>query len=219
MTDLRAAHGALLARYGAQRWWPADSPFEVMVGAILAQNTSWKNVEKAIGTLKTFDLLDPRRLHELDVDTVGEAVKASGTYHVKAARLKAFVAWYVERHGADLDRLQAVATGRLREELLQIKGIGPETADAILLYALGRPVFVVDAYTYRVATRHGWRSTDATYEDLQELFERKLPREAPLYNEMHALLVAVGKEHCRRTPRCEGCPLLPLLPGGRPLAP
>ncbi|HYF00091.1 MAG TPA: endonuclease III domain-containing protein, partial [Planctomycetota bacterium] len=207
------------ARYGPQRWWPGDSPFEIMVGAILTQNTSWKNVEKAIATLKTFDLLDARRLHELDAATVGEAIKAAGTYNVKALRLKAFVAWYVERYGAQIDRLQAVATDRLREELLRIKGVGPETADAILLYALGRPVFVVDAYTYRVATRHGWRSTDATYEDLQELFERRLPREAALYNEMHALLVAVGKDHCRRAPRCEGCPLLPFLPGGVPQAP
>jgi len=219
MGRLRDLHDALLAHYGPQKWWPADDPFEVMVGAILAQNTAWKNVEKAVGNLKTFNLLDVRKLHELDQDTLALAIKPAGTFNVKAARLKAYIDWYVRRFDADLERMKQVPPARLREELLEIKGIGPETADAILLYAVEVPVFVVDTYAHRVLTRHDLALEEATYEDLQEAFEREVPRQAALYNELHALIVAVGKEYCRPRARCEKCPLRPLLPPGSPLLP
>jgi len=212
MADLTKYLDALRAHYGPQKWWPADSPFEVMVGAILAQNTSWKNVEKAIRNLKVYDLLDARKIHELDQDTLAMAIKPAGTYNLKAARLKGFVAWFLERFGGDIDRMKQASPDRLREELLEVKGIGPETADAILLYALEMPVFVVDAYTHRVLTRHELAMEEATYEDLKEYFERHLPRDAKLYNDFHALIVAVGKEFCRAKAKCEECPLKSFLP-------
>ena len=213
MAPLRKYFDALHAHYGPPKWWPADSPFEVMVGAILTQNTSWKNVEKAIRNLKVYDLLDARKIHELDQDTLAMAIKPAGTYNLKAARLKGFVAWFLERFDGDIDRMKQAPADRLREELLEVKGIGPETADAILLYALEMPVFVVDAYTHRVVTRHELAMEEATYEDLKEYFEKNLPRDAKLYNDFHALIVSVGKEFCRPKARCEACPLNPFLPG------
>lgn len=212
MADLNKYLEVLRDHYGPQKWWPADSPFEVMIGAILTQNTSWKNVEKAIRNLKVYDLLDPRKIHELDQDTLAMAIKPAGTYNLKAARLKGFVAWFLERFDGDLSRMKQSSPDRLREELLEVKGIGPETADAILLYALEMPVFVVDAYTHRLLTRHDLAMEEATYEDLKEYFERRLPRDPKQYNEAHALIVAVGKEFCRPKARCENCPLKPFLP-------
>ena len=212
MAPLRKYFDALLARYGPPKWWPGDSPFEVMVGAILTQNTAWKNVEKAIHNLKTYYLLDPRKIHELDQDTLALAIKPAGTYNLKAARLKGFVAWFLERFDGDVERMKQASPDRLREELLEVKGIGPETADAILLYALGMPVFVVDAYTHRVLTRHELALEEATYEDMKEYFERNLPRDAKLYNDFHALIVSVGKDFCRPKAKCEECPLKGFLP-------
>jgi endonuclease III related protein len=213
MPPLKKYFDALRAHYGPPKWWPADSPFEVMVGAILTQNTSWKNVEKAIHNLKVYELLDARKIHELDQDTLAMAIKPAGTYNLKAARLKGFVAWFLERFDGDIDRMKQASPDRLREELLEVKGIGPETADAILLYALGMPVFVVDAYTHRMLTRHDLALEEATYDDLKEVFERNLPRDPKLYNDFHALIVAVGKEFCRPKAKCEECPLKPFLPG------
>jgi endonuclease-3 related protein len=212
MAPLRKYFDVLLAHYGPPKWWPADSPFEVMVGAILTQNTSWKNVEKAIRNLKVYGLLDARKIQELDQDTLAMAIKPAGTYNLKAARLKGFVAWFLERFGGDVERMKEATPDRLREELLEVKGIGPETADAILLYALGMPVFVVDAYTHRLLTRHELAMDEATYEDLKEYFERNLPRDAKLYSDFHALVVAVGKDFCRAKARCEECPLRSFLP-------
>lgn len=212
MADLRKYFDALLAHYGPPKWWPAATSFEVMIGAILTQNTSWKNVEKAIHNLKVYDLLDARKIHELDQDTLAMAIKPAGTYNLKAARLKGFVAWFLERFDGDLERMKRSSPDRLREELLEVKGIGPETADAILLYALGMPVFVVDAYTHRLLTRHELAMDEATYDDLKEYFERNLPKDANLYNDFHALIVSVGKEFCRPKARCEQCPLKPFLP-------
>lgn len=212
MAPLRDYLSALLAHYGPPRWWPADTPFEVMVGAILAQNTAWTNVEKAIRNLKTYSLLDARKIHELDQDTLALAIKPAGTYNLKAARLKGFVAWYLDRFGGDPARMKQVPGAQLREELLGVRGIGPETADAILLYALEIPTFVVDAYTHRVLTRHELALEEATYDDLKEYFERNLPRDPKVYNEFHALIVSVGKEFCRPKARCERCPLKPFLP-------
>jgi len=214
MPPLKKYFDALLAHYGPPKRWPADTPFEVMIGAILTQNTSWKNVEKAIHNLKVYDLLDAGKIHELDQDTLAMAIKPAGTYNLKAARLKGFVAWFLERYGGDVERMKQASPDRLREELLEVKGIGPETADAILLYALGMPVFVVDGYTHRLLTRHELALEEATYEDLKEVFERALPRDAKLYNDFHALIVAVGKDFCRPKARCEQCPLKQFLPGG-----
>ncbi|MBI2933394.1 MAG: endonuclease III domain-containing protein [Planctomycetes bacterium] len=207
MRDLRAFYRALLRRYGPQKWWPAEGPFEVMVGAILTQNTAWTNVEKAIATLKSNGLLDPRRLDEMDAGTLALAIRPAGYFNVKAMRLKSFVRWFLDRFAGDVERMKRTAPGPLREELLAVKGVGPETADSILLYALGAPTFVVDQYTYRLATRHGLVAEDAGYDDLKEVFETRLRGDARLYNEFHALIVAVGKECCRPVARCESCPL------------
>ena len=212
MAPLKEYFDALLAHYGPPKWWPAETPFEVMVGAILTQNTAWKNVEKALRNLKTYDLLEARKIHELDQDTLALAIKPAGTYNQKAARLKGFVAWFLERFGGDLERMKQVPAERLREELLEVKGIGPDTADAILLYALGMPSFVVDTYAHRVLTRHELALDEATYDDLKEYFEKNLPRDAALYNDFHALIVSVGKEFCRPKARCEECPLKRFLP-------
>ena len=201
MAPLRKYFDALLAHYGPPKWWPADSPFEVMVGAILTQNTSWKNVEKAIHNLKVYDLLDARKLHELDQDTVAMAIKPAGTFNVKAARLKGFVAWFLDRYQGDLSKMKEQRPERLREELLEVKGIGPETADAILLYSAGRPVFVADAYARRLLAIHGFLPDGAGYEDARAFLEAHLPSDPALFNELHALMVAAGKEHSRRAGR------------------
>jgi endonuclease-3 related protein len=213
MGRLRDYRDALLAHYGPQKGRPSGDPFEVMVGAILGKNTAWKNVEKAIQNLKTFELLDVRKIQELDQDTLALAIKPAGSGNVKAAKLKAFVAWFLERYGGDPERMKQARPDRLREELLEIQGIGPETADAILLTALGIPTFVVDTYTHRVLTRHELALEGATYDDLKELAERELPRHAGTYSEVRALITAVGKEYCRPKARCEQCPLKPFLPG------
>lgn len=215
MATLRKYYDALLRRYGRQRWWPAETPFEVMVGAILAQNTAWTNVEKAILNLKASGLLDPRRLQEVDPDTLALAVRPSGYFNQKARRLKGYAAWFLERFGGDVARMRAAPPVPLREELLAIKGIGRETADSILLYALGHASFVVDTYTYRVLSRHALVPEETSYEEMQALLEGGLPRDAKLYNEFHALIVAVGKEFCRAKARCEKCPLRRYLPSPR----
>ncbi len=212
MADLRAYYRDLLEHYGPQEWWPGETPFEIMVGAILTQSTAWKNVEKAIATLKTYGLLDARKIHELDQDTLALAIKPAGYFNVKAKRLKSFVEWFVTKHGADVESMRRVPPDRLREELLGVKGVGPETADSILLYALDLPTFVVDAYTHRVLTRHEMIGEEATYDDMKEFLEKRLPRDAPLFNEFHALIVAVGKQFCRKKARCEECPLKGRLP-------
>lgn len=211
-TPLRKYHDALLRHYGPQRWWPGETPFEVMVGAILTQNTAWTNVEKAIANLKTYGLLDPHRLNETDAGTLALAIKPAGYFNVKARRLKSYVEWFVRRFDGDPERMKRVPLATLREELLEVKGVGPETADSILLYALGLPSFVVDAYTYRVLSRHGLVSEETSYDEMKELFERDLPPKAALYNEFHALIVAVGKDSCRKTARCDECPLRRYLP-------
>lgn len=204
---LQQFYDAMLAAYGPQHWWPAETPTEVIVGAILTQNTAWRNVERAIDNLKEADALDFRRLHELDPETLAELIRPAGTYKVKTRRLKAFVDWFWARYGADLDRLFETSIPALREELLSVSGIGRETADAIILYAGGLPTFVVDAYTARILYRHCLIDDSADYDEIKELFEYNLPTDAPYFNEYHALLVQVGKQHCRPRARCAGCPL------------
>jgi endonuclease-3 related protein len=206
---------ALLRRFGPQEWWPGESGVEIAVGAILTQNTAWANVERAIRRLKSHHLLTIRRLHALPESRLGELIRPSGTFKVKARRLKAFLTFFHERYSGRLSRMARTPLGALRKELLSVHGIGPETADSILLYAVGRPTFVVDEYARRVLSRHRLARPGIDYDSLQELFTSRLPRDPALFNEYHALLVRVGKVYCRRTPRCSECPLRFDL-GGRP---
>ncbi len=197
----------LLDRFGPQHWWPGETPFEVAVGAILTQNTSWTNVAKAIANLKAAGSLDSFKLHVMDPEELGLLIRPAGYFRVKAKRLRNFINWLCERYGGDLKNLEPVGTTRLREELLAISGIGPETADSILLYALNRPVFVVDTYTARVMVRHGLIGPELDYDQLQGLFMSNLEPDAALFNEFHALLVMTGKDYCKPRPKCSGCPL------------
>ncbi|MHC4606177.1 MAG: endonuclease III domain-containing protein, partial [Planctomycetota bacterium] len=203
---------SLRRHFGHRDWWPGDTPFEVMVGAILTQNTAWTNVEKAIANLKSCGALDPRRMAAIDARTLAAAVRPAGYFRVKARRLKSFLSWMSREHGLDVRRMKRVPMERMRNKLLSVKGIGPETADSILLYALGKPTFVVDAYTHRVLTRHGLIHEDAGYDEMKELFEAHLDRDLGLFQDFHAQFVAVGKDFCRPRPRCDACPLRPLLP-------
>ncbi|GBE01125.1 endonuclease III [bacterium BMS3Bbin06] len=198
--------------FGPQHWWPGDGPFEVMVGAILTQNTNWGNVEKAINNLKASGVLDPLSIYKMDNSTLSGLIRPAGYYNIKAERLKAFVGYFTKGYSGQVGKMEKRKTEVLRKELLDIKGIGPETADSILLYALKRPVFVIDAYTKRVLSRHGILVGKADYNEFQELFHLVLPEDVVLFNEYHALFVRLGKELCRPKPRCDGCPLHPLLP-------
>jgi endonuclease-3 related protein len=204
----------LLAAYGPQRWWPAETPFEVCVGAILTQNTAWANVERAIANLKSACATDARAILALGTPRLEELVRPAGTFRVKAKRLARFCRWLVEEHDGDVSRLAALGPDALREALLEVPGIGPETADSIALYAAGKETFVADAYTHRVLARHGWLDWESRYDEVRDWFMEGLPRDAALFNEAHALLVRVGKERCRAKARCDGCPLAPMLPEG-----
>ncbi|MEO0079980.1 MAG: endonuclease III domain-containing protein [candidate division WOR-3 bacterium] len=198
----------LYQTFGSQHWWPAETPFEVMVGAVLTQNTAWDNVVKALKGLKERRLLTPEALARLRPATLGRHIRPCGYYNVKARRLLELVHWLKSRGG--IEAVRRLPTARLRQELLALKGIGPETADSILLYALNRPVFVVDAYTRRILSRHNLINGDEPYEQIRALFEDNLPRRVRLFNEFHALLVKLAKSHCRSRPLCNGCPLKPI---------
>lgn len=197
--------------FGPQHWWPGQTPFEIAIGAILTQNTSWSNVEKAIANIKAAGRLDACKLHALDMEELEPLIHPAGYFRVKAKRLRNFTSWLCERYGGDMQSLEGVATNRLREELLGVSGIGPETADSILLYALNRPIFVVDTYTARVAVRHGLIPAEGlAYSPLQDLFMSNLEPDAAFFNEFHALLVMTGKDYCKPRPKCQACPLNPL---------
>jgi len=215
---LMAVYRDLYSAWGPQHWWPGRTRFEIVVGAILTQNTAWTNVEKAIRRLRDERALNPERLHHADLRTLAGWIRAAGYFNVKARRLRAFTDLLFGRFGGKFNRLFALDTPALRETLLSVNGIGPETADSIILYAAHRPQFVVDAYTRRVLVRHGWIHPDATYDDMARLFMRTLPRDTQLYNECHALLVHLGKYHCKPQPQCESCPLKHRLPRGGPRA-
>jgi endonuclease-3 related protein len=202
----------LCEAYGPQHWWPADTSLEVMVGAVLTQNTNWRGVEKAINNLKLGGLLSVEKLHATDKDKLARLIRPSGYFNLKARRLKNLIEFVVEAYAGDLEVMGREDTNKLRRELLTVKGIGPETADSILLYGFNRPIFVVDTYTRRVLSRHGLIEYTADYQRLQELFMHNLPEDASTFNEYHALLVRVGKLHCKRSPSCQGCPLESLLP-------
>jgi len=197
----------LFDRFGPQYWWPGQSQFEIITGAVLTQNTNWANVEKAITNLKSAGCLAPEKLHNMDARQLAELIRPAGYYNIKAKRLKNFLKWFFDNYDGLLTNLEQLGTDRLRTELLSIKGIGPETADSILLYAFDRQIFVVDAYTARVAARHGLIEPGTDYEQLQELFGSNLPADTKLFNEYHALLVKAGKDFCRPKARCRGCPL------------
>jgi endonuclease III related protein len=201
-------------------WWPAKTPFEVIVGAILTQNTAWTNVERAIENLRREQLLTPSAIERISCARLARLIRPSGYFRQKAKNLKAFVQFLRERHGGSLARMFRTPTAALREQLLRVHGIGPETADSILLYAGGHPVFVVDAYTHRILGRHDVTNGKPDYAAVRSLFETSLPKDAALYNEFHALMVHVGKNWCRKNrPRCGDCPLLGHLPGDSPLRP
>lgn len=210
---LMAIYRALFKAYGPQDWWPGDSPFEVMVGAVLTQNTAWGNVEKAIANLKLGGPLTVVRVRGLARRKLAALIRPSGYYNIKAKRLSHLMAFLTGRYGGSIARMFRDDPGELRKGLLAVNGIGPETADAIMLYAAGHPVFVVDAYTRRIFSRHGMVCEGDGYDVVQQLFMESLPRDVRLFNEYHALLVRLGKTHCaKNAPRCRGCPLKPFLP-------
>ena len=206
--QLISIYERLLSAFGPQDWWPGDSPFEVCAGAILTQNTSWENVRRAISNLKNKDLLRPRAIYELSRESLAQIIRPAGYYNVKAERLQNFVAFLVDEFEGSIDTMFSKGLETLRPMLLDIKGIGPETADSILLYAGELPSFVVDVYTVRALMRHDFIDENADYEGVRSLFMDHLPADVELYNEYHALWVILGKNFCKKTkPRCEECPL------------
>lgn len=202
----------LLSHYGPQHWWPADDPFEVILGAILTQATAWTNVEQALSNLKAETALTPAALRDLPHDRLATLIRPCGYYNAKAVKVRAFVEELGALYGDDLGLLFALAIDDLRRELLSIHGVGEETADSIILYAARMPVFVIDAYTRRIIRRLGLAPESDSYGAFQALFTKNLPPEEKLYNEYHALLVRHGKEVCRKAPRCQNCCLRPLCP-------
>ncbi len=200
-------YDALLTHFGPQRWWPGDSAFEVAIGAILTQHTAWRNAERAIAALKSERLLNPSRLRDLSLRRLASLIRPAGTFTVKARRLKAFLAFLWGRYRGRVELMAAAPLDEVRRDLLSVPGIGPETTDAILLYAAGRPVFVADAYARRILARHRFVPSGIGYEPLRAFLESHLPRDPALFNEYHALLVTAGRRCCRVKPRCWSCPL------------
>ena len=195
----------LFDAYGPQDWWPGDTPFEIIVGAILTQATSWTNVAKAIDNLKDAGILSPEGFRGIPTDELAVLIRPCGYFNVKARRLKAFINHLWDVHDGDLDEMLAADGSALRRDLLSINGIGEETADDILLYAAGKPFFVIDAYTRRILERVGVNNGAGSYAEYQRLFHYALPADTRLFNEYHALLVQHGKDVCRPTPLCEKC--------------
>ena len=203
MRNLIQVYNKLFAAYGPRNWWPAQTPFEMMVGAILTQNTTWKNVEKAINN---FDgRLSPEFLECIAVEELAEIIRPSGYYNQKALKLKALTAWFA-KYAYNIDSVREIDGETLRAELLSVKGVGRETADSILTYALDKPYFVIDTYTKRLLVQLGYE-LPAEYDELREWIENSIPQELNLYNEFHALIVEHAKRHCHKKPSCGGCPL------------
>jgi endonuclease-3 related protein len=205
--DLLRIYKKLYSFYGPQHWWPGDTSFEIAVGAILTQNTNWSNVEKAIKNLKDAKVLSAKALHELSIQKLASLIRPAGYFNIKAKRLKAFIDFLIENYNGSMKRMKKEDLEQLREKLLDVHGIGSETADSILLYALDKPVFVIDAYTKRVLSRHEIMDYNASYDGYQELFHKELDEDLQLFNEYHALFVKVGKDYCKPRPLCEKCPL------------
>lgn len=204
-------YALLRKKFGHQQWWPGETALEIMVGAILTQNTAWSNVERAIHNLKVARMLSVRKLAAVSEKRLAELIRPAGYFNVKARRLKSFLRFLIEEYGGSITKMSREKGTVLRDKLLAVQGIGPETADSILLYALGKPFFVIDAYTKRIFGRHRLYSPAQPYESWRELFEKSLPRRVPLYNDFHAQLVHLGKHYCRAKPLCQRCPLEPYL--------
>ncbi len=216
---LQVAYERMCAHYGPTHWWPGETPFEIALGAILTQNTAWSNVEKAIANLKRERLLSPSAIAACDLPRLEAALRPSGYFRQKAERVNIFSQHLIDHYGGSMRRMGKRPLAALRHELLSLKGIGPETADDILLYACEYPVFVVDAYTRRVLSRHGMAAHDIGYEPLRALFESRLQPDVAQWREYHGLIVYTGKDFCRAKPKCEGCPLQCLLKPGEPVLP
>lgn len=213
---IRSVYQQLWDAFGPQFWWPADSPFEIMVGAVLVQNTAWKNVQRAIEQLRGEGALSPEAIRRMPIACLERLVRPTGTYRVKAKRLKCMIDFLFDQYHGCVDTMLNADPEVLRRQLLAVHGIGPETADSILLYAQNVPSFVVDTYTRRVFGRHAWIDYDAPYETFKAYFEANMPGDTAMYNELHALLVHVGIRYCRKTPQCQHCPLAGLLPAEGP---
>jgi endonuclease III related protein len=210
---LQEYYRRLLQAHGPQHWWPGRSRFEIIVGAILTQNTSWVNVERALSRLRGAKLLSPGAMERVSSARLQRLIRSSGYFRQKTKALKSFVRFLRRQYAGSLAKMFRATTTSLREQLLGVHGIGRETADSILLYAGGHAVFVVDAYARRILHRHGLAHTQDSYEQLRRYFEQRLPADPSLYNEFHALIVRTGKDHCRKqNPRCAECPLQPFLP-------
>ncbi|MCF7849170.1 MAG: hypothetical protein K9M45_09985 [Kiritimatiellales bacterium] len=206
-TFIRQSYDAMFSRWGEQHWWPGRTRLEMMLGAVLTQNTAWKNVEKAISNLRKNNAMSFQALENASQEQVVEWIRPAGYFNQKTDYIKRMIETIRRDFDGSLTRLFALDTPTLRKELLSWKGIGPETADSMLLYAAKRPVFVVDAYTKRFLSRHGWCDPNASYDSVARRFTANLPEDVQLFNEYHALIVRLGKEHCNTKPRCEGCPL------------
>ena len=205
--SLMEIYNLLLSSFGPQNWWPAETELEMMVGAVLTQNTSWNNVEKAILNLKEKSLLSIQNLSQIPSSLLAEYIRPSGYYNLKAKRLKNLINCIVNKYNGDITTLFSLDTETIREELLMVKGIGLETADSIVLYGAERPLFVVDTYTHRIVTRHGLIEEEAGYNDLHSFFMDNLSHDVDLFKEFHALIVKTGKDFCRKKPSCSECPL------------
>jgi endonuclease III related protein len=206
-TLLLEMYEAMLEAFGPRGWWPGRTRFEICVGAILTQNTAWRNVKLAIANLRGAGRLDPKAMHELEPSALAQLIVPSGYYNIKAKRLKNFTTMLADDFGGSLNRLFALSASELRAKLLSVNGIGRETADSITLYAAKKPVFVVDTYTRRIGSRHGLFDKDSDYETMRAYFTDRLPEDTALFNEYHALIVGVGNLYCGSTPRCAECPL------------
>jgi endonuclease III related protein len=193
--------------YGSKHWWPGDTPFEIMVGAILTQNTAWNNVEKAIRNLKQNKVLNPKRITNLPISELSRLIRPSGFYNIKTKRLISFVSFLNKNYNSNIEKMRKQKLPELRLQLLDLYGIGEETADSILLYALEKPIFVVDAYTKRIFSRHEYLNAKTDYSLVQGFFMQNLPKSVKIYNEFHALLVKLAKDYCRTRPRCNICPI------------
>ncbi|UCH12461.1 MAG: endonuclease III domain-containing protein [Candidatus Omnitrophota bacterium] len=204
---LSKIYNILYKIHGPRNWWPADSPFEVIVGAVLTQNTSWENVKKAIANLKRKRKLSPRQFYKIKISELSSLIKSCGYHNIKAKRLKSFIDYLFKNYKGSLSKFFSNSTANIRKQLLAINGIGPETADSILLYAAGKAVFVVDAYTKRILERQGLIKPNTAYEQIQQLFENNLPKSSKLFNEYHALIVEHAKWVCKKKPICSECAL------------
>lgn len=208
MSNLRKIYHKLYQTFGPQHWWPGKTPLEIAIGAILTQNTNWGNVEKAIDNLKKQNALSARVIHKMPVRLLSELIRPTGYFNIKAKRLKSFIDFLMNDYHGSMKKMKNEYLYLLREKLLSINGIGPETADSIILYALEKPVFVIDTYTKRVLSRHGIMNHEKSYDEFQELFYSALEKDVKLFNEYHALFVRIGKTFCKKKkPLCELCPL------------